>query len=319
MNLSGYLTLLFVAIASPLGKLFIKKSTEYSANQSAKRRFLNIAGLFLVIVVGPGSSISAYYYADNALVAPVAASGILTNILFAKLFLKEGKQMNQTTLLGVFVFVSGLVSVLWTYSSFVGNEINDELIDWGVLVLFFGLWLTILTVSTHTANWFNNSAQVQLVTWSITCATLNSADILASMDKWIYSHEREDADEMTKVIVATSFMFVSNITSYYILHQLLMDQSNPLHIVAAILTCITLFLDTMGDCFVFQRYKFWKPNNYAMAITGLLLMIIGIITLQRSHTSLEPLSPESTVEEAKRLVPPQSLTSQTLRNRVALQ
>lgn len=302
MNLLGYFSLCIVAFASPIGKLLIKKSTEYSKN-SSQQHVLNIIGLLFVVIFGPTASIGAYYLADNALVAPVAASGVLVNIILAKVFLEEGKNMDRMTVLGIIIFVTGLVSVLWTYSSFVGNEVNDEMIDWGVVVFYFGAWLLLLTISTHITNWFNNSYKIQLFGWSVTCALLNSADIISSMDKWIYNNDRNDSEEITKGLVATVFMFLSNITSYYVLNEILTDCSNPMHIVAAIITCVTLFMDAMGDCFVFQRYKLWESNNYVMAIAGLILMIIGIVVLQTSsHVTIKITNENDSGEESEELL-----------------
>ena len=121
------------------------------------------------------------------------------------------------------------------------------------------------------------------------------------MDKWLYTYEKHETDQITTGIIAAVFLAFSNVTSYYILNHILTDSSNTMHVVAAILTCVTLTMDAIGDCFVFQRYKLWESNNYAMAIAGLVLMIVGIVTLQTS-TPAKIIDEEDSGEESEELL-----------------
>ena len=299
MNTIAYISLLSLATVGPFGKLLIKKSVEYSSN--SKRRILNAIGILFLALLGPLSNFSAYYYADNAIVAPVAASGVLINLLFAKAFLQEGEHMNRYTVLGILAFIVGLFLLVFTYSSFVGNEGGDENIDWGVLSLFLGLWALSITLLTNTSNIFYNNKKIQLFTWSITCGLFGGSDIIVSMDKWVYNHDRaDDSDEFLKIVVATIFYIISGILCIYVLNELLTDPDNSLHVVATIVTSTTLLCDVIADCFVFQRYLEWDQTNYAMAIVGVLLMVLGINVMQSSDS-----------EHAYKKVPQEAVATQT--------
>jgi len=264
----------------PIGKVLIKKSVEYK--DKSHQRLLNIIGLLFLIIFSPLSNVASYYFAENAIVAPISASGVLVNLIFAKLFLDEGKHMNRYTILGIISFVTGLFLIVFTYSALVGNETTDEVIDWGILSLFFGLWLLLISIGVSTVNFFNTNSAIQLVGWSVLAGLFSGSDIVASMDTWIWTHTSENDSELYKGILAVVFYTFSCSLGVYILNQLLLDPENPMHIVATIISSVTLFADVVADCIVFQRYSLWDSNNYAMAVIGLILMIVGINVLQTS-------------------------------------
>ena len=278
MKFYAYIALSGLCLTGPIGKTLIKKSTEYSENN---RRVLNLTGLFFMSILLPISCISSYAFADNAIVAPISASGALFNLLLARLFLEEGKHMNRYTILGIITFVSGMCLLVFTYTSFIGNDIDDEHIEWGILSLFLGIWMFSLTIITNVCTIFKNP-RIQLIGWSISVGLLMGADIIASMDKWIYNHNREYSDETNKSIIASCFYIISCVLGIYILNKLLLDSYNPMHIVSSIVLSISLIMDVIADCVVFQRYELWDKNNYVMAIIGLILMIVGINVLQIS-------------------------------------
>lgn len=277
IDLPSFISLTALAICGPIGKSCIKKSTEYE-NYSQKR-FLKLFGLLFLMVFSPLATLSSYYYADNAIVAPVAASAVLVNIVFASFFLEEGKHMGKMTIVGILAFVSGLFLIMLTYRDLVGNDDN---FDWGVLSLYFGIWILSLTILTNTINLLHLNPTVQLVGWSIVAGLLSGSDIIASMDKWIYKHGRDDSNETYKGIIAAALYTISCLLSIFVLNNLLLDTANPMHVVATILASVQLFCDVVADCLVFQRYESWTVENYAIAIVGLFLMIIGIIILQSS-------------------------------------
>lgn len=323
MQIFGYVSLLLLATVGAIGKVLIKKSVEYDSE--TQRRVLNLIGIFFMAILLPFANISSYYFADNAIVAPISSSSILFNLLFAKIFLEEGQHMGSKTLLGIIAFVTGLFLIVFTYSSLVGNETDDEVFDWGVLSLYLGIWMILITILSNTANIFNNNRQIQLFGWSIASGLLTGTDIVASMDKWIWNHDRDDNTELTKGIIASVFFAFAAGTGIFVINELLTDPDNPMHIVASIVATTTLFADVIADCFVFERYKLWDQNNYAMAIIGLILMIVGINILQTSaHTNkyeqLQQREPElelnSTIsidtkntQKANSLTPPPSLES----------
>jgi hypothetical protein len=247
--------------------------------------------------VSPVSNLGSYYFAENAIVAPIAASSVLVNLLFARLFLAEGKLMNKFTILGIIFFVTGLFFVVFTYSNAVG-EVNDDNIDFGVVSLFFGIWIFIITFLTNIANVFNTNHMIQLVCWSGTAGLLFGCDIVASMDKWLFVHERDDWNEIGKVILATVFYGLSCGLNIFILNELLLDPEIPLHVVATIISSVALFCDVIADCFVFSRYKDWDSTNYIMTIVGLFFMIGGIYIL---HTKKEHSTVQQTPEDEEEI------------------
>jgi len=299
MTLNAYISLFGLALTGPIGKTLIKKSIEY--DNKIQQRVLNRIGLFFMTILLPISSIASYAFADNAIVAPIAASGGLFNILFARIFLKEGQNMNRYTVLGIIAFSTGLFLLVFTYTSFVGNEVNDENIEWGVLSLILGIWMFFLTLVSNVCNLFNNNARIQLIGLSVGTGMLMGSDIIASMDKWIYNHDREDWNEINKAIIASCFYTVSCILGMFILNKLLLDPENTMHVVSSIVLSVSLVMDVIADCFVFQRYKLWDANNYAMAIIGLILMIIGINILQTSKSETQKKEKEEEEEKIKLL------------------
>ena len=196
--------------------------------------------------------------------------------------------MDNTTILGIIAFVSGLFLILFSYSELVGNEVDDENIEWGILSLFLGIWTLSVTILTNISNIFRNNNNIQLITWSVTAGLLGGSDIIASMDKWIYSFQIDNSSELLKAGVATAFYITSCALHIFVLNKLLTDQDNPMHVVATIVSSVQLLCDVLADCFVFERYALWNQNNYAMSIIGLVLMIIGITTLQRSTNKKTP-------------------------------
>jgi len=284
MHVLGFISLFCLATVGSVGKVLVKKSVEYDSK--IQKRILKLIGILFMAILNPIANILSYYFANNAIVAPISSSSVLFNLLFAKLFLEEGKHMGSRTLLGIISFVSGLFLIVFTYSSLVGNETDDDKFDWGVLSLYLGIWMIFITILSNTANIFNNNRQIQLIGWSIASGLLSGTDIIASMDKWIYNHDRDDSDELQKGVLATLFFAFAAGNGVYIISQLLTDPDNPMHIVASIVSTTTLVADVIADCFVFERYQLWDQNNYAMAIIGLLLMIVGINILQTStHTN----------------------------------
>ena len=286
MNVLGYFSLFLLSIVTPTGKLLIKKSIEYDSEP--KKKALNYMGIFLLVVVGPATTTGSYFYADNAIVAPVAASGVLVSFLLARVFLEEGKNMDNSTILGIISFVSGLFLILFSYSELVGNKVDDENIEWGVLSLCFGIWMLSVTILTNTSNIFRNNNKIQLITWSISAGLFGGSDIIASMDKWIYNHQMENSEELLKAGIATAFYVTSCALHIFVLNKLLTDQDNAMHVVATIVSTVQLLCDVLADCFVFERYKLWDQNNYAMSVIGLALMIIGINILQTSTDKKTP-------------------------------
>jgi len=296
-----------LAFAGPIGKLLIKKSAEYS-KKSLQEQFLNGLGLFVLIAFSPIANIASYYYADNAVVAPIAASGVLVNLLLAKLFLEEGKHMDKNTVLGILAFIPGLFLLVFTNTALADNKISDENIDWGILVLFFACWVFTITVCSHLINWFPRNETIQLFGWSVLSAVFASADIIASLDKWIYNHERDNQTEMDKGILASVFYAFCCGISIFTLNHLLIQPSVPMHIVATVFSTVNLLFDVLADCFVFKRYEIWNASNYIMAITGLFLMIVGIIVLQLSNKqSSEPSESDNDIQTTTSLNFPKSL------------
>ena len=273
MNGFGYVALVLLALSGPCGKICIKKSVEYN---STKKFFLNYSGLFFLLFLGPFSNFLAYYYVKNSIVAPVASSGIIFNLLASFFVLKEGKQMGLKQFVGIVLFIIGLFLILFSYSYMDGDENQPLQFNWGVFSLFFGIWILLITFLSNFAYIFFENNKIQLFCWSLIAGLLSGVDIIVSMDSFFLNYEKNDTNELYKGIVGLLFFGVSGLTSIYILNEMLL-RDNPLHLVTTIMTSVTLLCDVIADLFVFNRYLHWNTVHYVFTILGLFLMILGIV------------------------------------------
>lgn len=259
-------------LPQPLGKILIKKSFE--TNDTSLEYQYRYIGNGLLIFVMPATHCLAYYYGENAFIAPVVASGVLLNIVLARYFLKEGKSMNTFTITGITIFVIGLFSILWAYGTLlsVDDNLNDN-IEWGVFSIYLGLWVWGLTVLTCVVLF---SHIRELFAWSAVAALLTSLDVVGTYDKWIFNNAFDSTSEIAKGVLASMLYIGASLLSIFIVNILLSNPQNPAHIVATIISSIALGLDVFADMFIYQRYTAWGTADWALSITGLVLMVMGI-------------------------------------------
>lgn len=291
----GWLCIIIASFPAPVGKVVIKKSWELENQRTGL--WLRYIGNSLLIFVNPITHVLAYFYGENQFIAPIISSGVLLNIILAKLFLKEGTEMNTYTIIGIVLFCTGLFSILWSYGAILETsdsssaDDNSPEIEWGIFAIYLGLWMWVLTILTSLILFSRASA---LIIWSIVAGFLTGIDVIGTYDKWIFNSASNSAVEIVKGIIASLLYTGSSLLSIYIINQLLSRENNPVHIIATIIASISLGIDVFADLFIFQRTTAWRMEDWAMSITGLLLMVTGIwfmnMHFKKTQKSLTPVT-----------------------------
>lgn len=280
----GWLFIILAVLPNPIGNVLIKKSYEIESSTSRSWWFI-VVGNILLLIVSPVTHVLAYFYGENAFIAPVIATGVLINIVLAWMFLKEGNVMNRFTLLGIVLFCIGLLSILWSYAALLDNRTNqNSQIDWGVFSLYLGIWIWMLTILTCVILFSRVRA---LLVWSTVSAVLAGLDVVGTYDKYIFDFESNSVAEIINGVLGSLVYIGACILAIYIHNQLLSDSANPVHIVATISTSLTLALDVYADMFIFQRYTNWAIQDWGLSIAGITLMLVGIWFMNIRYAPLQ--------------------------------
>lgn len=285
----GYLILIFSVMAQPSAQLMLKfSSLKIIKDQEfvilcfsvSAQAFYNFAGLFIYIAIAPILHLLSYYFIDNSIVAPSHSASVLFGIGFAWLFVpKERAVMNSLTFLGAIIYTIGLTMILVSYTRHTEDE-RHNIISWEMLIFYYGIWIFSVTLATLIGSSSQN-VLINLFCWSGAAGILSSLDIVSSVDKWVYSEEIDNSIEVARAVLASLSYAIAGLAAIIVLNYILKDPAYDLHVVAPIYASFNLIYDVLADLLVFTRYESWVGWDYATSVSGLTLMIAGIILLNK--------------------------------------
>ena len=264
MAAAGYLSVLSASACAPVGFTLIKIAHVRELNGRPSLYMLYI-GRLLVVLVFPVLVGLAYLYGKRNLVPISHASGVVWHTALSWLFLPEGKRYGAQAILGMLVFTSGVLVIVFS----VPTDVEDDG-DWNRLVAW-------LVTSQVLGCVFTGLSRRAIVWWFALFGMLKTTEIMVSAGAWnLVSNNYETGWNL--VFVFAPSLLASGISGVVITDNLIsvMDMCRVMPVLAAIY-CVT---GVLGDMVFYARWAHLSALQLSGMWGGVALVVGGIVLLR---------------------------------------
>ena len=235
--------------------------------------------------VGEFGNLIAYGYAPTFVVAPLGATTVMFNSIFAVVILKERfRRQDAACLLAILV---GIVMIVWSND---GEEHMPLTVD-ATISNFFNTWQCITLVSVSLTAIACLQLYIHLRRTSITsmfpflwnASIISMYTVLCSKAAimWMRAPEAGHLTQLPYVLLWIMLALVV-VTAVWSMHylQMALQAFESSHTVPTLFTLFTLCC-VVGAALVFQEFEALSPLTMALFIIGLSLSILGVFLLAR--------------------------------------
>ena len=188
-------------------------------------------------------------------------------------FLKEARYFSWRTLQGVATYILGITVALAVIMQY-KEALDDSVVNWKYLCLYLSLWFGLVSSFVGMGS-FTGHGTYFLFAWVAAAGTLNSVNIIMGADLWLVKRDHHFME--SGLALSTGFLYVgASVASIVIQNFVLQNKNFDLHVVAPLFMATNLFLDTISDLLIFERYKHWQPWEFIMMGIAFYLIFQGI-------------------------------------------